>query len=641
MEYTSIQKIIDAIRSPGIAAVSFDVFDTLILRPVADDYQKFGLLDRKFGELSSGTLAFSDMRRMAEEELRRKIRKGLIEKEDVSINEIYQAIRSRFMLPEEIASAMMEEEFAVEKLLCRQRKSGKTLYDAAVAANKTIIITTDMYLRGDQIHMLLTQCGYEGYDYLFVSSEEGKRKTTGSLYREICDQTGILPLQILHIGDDPAGDIAQAEREGFRTAYLPKTTEAFAKQGCFNQVQEICRDLTDWETAQKEPGIAIFRKMAADRYFDDPFRPFEKNSAYNADAYFVGYAALGMHVLALVKWLAENVQRDHVKKLLFLSRDGFLPMQVYEAYRQYHPELPPCGYLYASRLALLPVMMKEPRDLFGLPVDLSWQTPKKLLKILEFCSVPDAEKWMWDATSDPDETFTNESFTEFISVFMERTYDKEKHEQSRQRVRDYLLHNPHAFIEDGTAVFDSGYSGRSASAIQDAAGKDIVHYYFQGNGAGCLKKEAATGIRIRAFFDFSPYMEPAMREYAYLEPAPSCIGYSANLTPRFDIGPAKGYKAAADRMQDGAMDFVKDYLRTFAGYEKQTGFRYHNAAMPFEAFLRFCSGKDRELFAHVMFDDELWGGRRDIDLERLMTARIGKLPDYARSEEEESLRKPL
>ena len=76
---------------------------------------------------------------------------------------------------------------------------------------------------------------------------------------------------------------------------------------------------------------------------------------------------------------------------------------------------------------------------------------------------------------------------------------------------------------------------------------------------------------------------------------------------------------------------MKDFLELFHGYEGQTAFRFHNAALPFEAFLRFCSGKDLEIYRDVMIDDELWGGRRDIGLNALREARNRKLPDYAKA----------
>ena len=130
-------------------------------------------------------------------------------------------------------------------------------------------------------------------------------------------------------------------------------------------------------------------------------------------------------------------------------------------------------------------------------------------------------------------------------------------------------------------------------------------------------------------------MEGTMREYAYLEPAPSCIGYSDDRMPLFDCGPAENYKENAEAMQRGALEFMQDYLEYCRGYEEETAFRYHNAAIPFEAFLLHCSEADREIYRRVEIDDELWGGRRNINLASLMEARLRKLPDYVENREKQ------
>lgn len=630
MKYTSLRDIQNIIESPDIRAVSFDVFDTLLLRPVPDERTKFGLLGGMFARMKGSGLPFSAIREMAEAELRRKIIAGLIPEEDVLIGQIYEVIRSRFLVDSEIAERMMEAEIALEHRLCRQRKSGKKLYDAARASGKKVIITTDIYLTGDQVSALLRENGFDGYDLLLVSSEEGKRKATGSLYREMIERTGLPASEILHIGDNPESDVRLAKEAGLRAVHLPSTMSAFERYGCASQVRELCRDLTDWECASREPGIAVSRKMAADYYFDDPFRPFDPASAYNADARFAGYAALGLQILAVVRWIAENIGRDGAKKMVFLSRDGYLPMRAYELYREIHPELPPCGYLYCSRISLLPWMINSPGDLFGLPVDIGRYNPEKLLGILRFCSAPDAADRVKKVLPCGEKKFTGASFAAFISAFIESAYDSKTHEKSRERVKKYLLQDSPAGLEDGTAVFDLGYSGRTALAMRDAAGKDIVFYYFQGNGEGFLRTRAENGLTIRSFLDFSPYMEATMREYSYLEAAPSCVGYTEDAAPVFDEGPADGYRDSAAAMQEGALHFLKDFLDTFSGYEEGTVFRYHNAALPFEAFLRFCSGPDREIYRNVVIDDELWGGRRNIDLNSLRDARLRKMPEYTR-----------
>ena len=127
-------------------------------------------------------------------------------------------------------------------------------------------------------------------------------------------------------------------------------------------------------------------------------------------------------------------------------------------------------------------------------------------------------------------------------------------------------------------------------------------------------------------------MEASFREYAYLAPEASCTGYTGDLQPVFDEGPAPGYAETVLALQKGALRFLEDFMGLFTEYEVCTGFRGHDAAVPFEAFLRFCEPADMKMFDGVLLDDELWGGRRNISLPDLVRARLRKLPAYAREE---------
>lgn len=632
MEYESLESIAELFTRPEIKVISFDIFDTLLLRPVRTEQEKFNLLDASFRKLMDTHVSFARLRTMAEASLRRKVIRHELAGEDFLIDDIYRVLEEEFGLEHDTAASMLHAERELEKHLCRPRKSGRLLYEKALASGRRVILLSDMYLNGQNLSRLLAGCGYPGKPEIYVSSETGLLKSTGSMFRKLPEILGVEPSQIMHIGDSLASDIRPAEEAGIRAVHLPGTMDVFEQYGCAHQAEKICRDLTDWEKARREPGISIMRQMAANRYFDDPFRPFMPDSDYNQDPYFVGYAALGPEVLSLVRWLSDGAVRDRVSRILFLSRDGYLPMLAYRILRRFHPWLPDCGYLYVSRLAMLPVMIRHPLDLYDLPVDITRQTPEKLLKLLAFCSgeeslahVPDNRLYR------SGETFCPESFQQFIGDFIRLYYDGKKHEAARERVRDYLLRNPDAPVTEGTAIFDMGYSGRIAQAVREASGIPVPVFFFHGDGSRQFQCEGQSGFSIRAFLDFSPYMEATMREYAYLEAAPSCIGYSDARTPVFDCGPAEHYKETVLAMQKGALDLVRDFLELFSDYAYETSFRNHNGAMPFEAFLRFCSEADRRIYEDVMIDDELWGGRRDIRLRDLMEARLRKLPDFTRS----------
>ncbi len=652
-KYNSIKEIAEAFTKPEIKAVSFDLFDTLVVRPLEKSTDVYELLDHSFGELTAGadavSISFQKLRVEAEAVLRRQIQRGETHIEDITLTDIYEVLETQFYIEKELAHTMMEKEIELECSLSSIRQSGKWLWEQASLSGKKVIIVSDMYLEKKHMQKLLEKNGYTGYRELYVSSEIGKRKITGNLYKYVTDQLAVLPEEIFHVGDNEDSDCRIASANGWQCAWLPSTMHQFDQNGCSHQVEKICSDLTNWEAARLSVGIGAMRQLAANKYFDDPFRDFAKESDYNNDPYFVGYAALGMELLALTKWIAESALRDNIKNMIFMSRDGYLLKLAYDMYREIHPDLPESQYLYVSRRSVLASIIQGPSDLYDLPIDITYQTPSKLMKLLSFCDKCDnssshgshksereeEDGFFAEQRMKPDENFNKDSFQEFIRDFIQYRYDAKKHKAAKQHIADYMKYNKTAKITSASAIFDMGYSGRIPAAIINAAGIHPQVYYFHTDAKEHFRYEKRSGMKIRSFFDFNPYMESSLREYSYLEPTASCIGYTEDFEEIFDIGPAKGYAESAQSIQKGSLDLIRDYLAYFGVYEKEADFRNHDAAMPFEAFIRYCSSYDKGIYEKVLMDDELWGGRRDINLKYLIETRCEKMPAYAKPQNNE------
>ncbi len=672
-----LERIAERLGSCGARAVCFEIFDSLLVRPLGKETDLYRLLCRPFQKRSEAHISFEALRLKAEEAARdRRTLRG--QKAGPSLKAIYEAMSRDLFLDRSLTEEMYHEETNLLSLLSQPRRSGKYLYEEARKQGLCILAATDSSYEEDDLTALLREKGYGEIASVLKLPEDcgsaGEAESTGWSLPEPLKRLGLLPGEILFVGSERFLRCLPLPEQ--QKALLPSPMEAYETHGCAHQAEKICHDLTDWEKARAETGISIMRAMAANRYFDDPFRPITPGSDYNRDPYFVGYGALGMEIVALIRWLCDNIRRDGIKKMAFLSRDGYLPMKTYEKLRQYRPELPESVYLHVSRLSLLPVMVRESIDLFDLPIDITRHTPKSVLKLLAFCSregldSENARTALYQACGKAREKalemppgqlqetesgaadengcgngknsyedwlqspFTKASFRRFIAAFIRHGYDKKAHEASRKRIRDYFQADPSRVLDGNTAIFDMGYSGRIAQAIIEATGQPLKVYYFHADGRTHFLCERQQNFTIRSFFDFSPYMESTMREYAYLACAPSCIGYDETLAPVFDQGPSEHYADTALALQKGALDLASDFYRLFWDYEKEAAFRPHNAAMPFEAFIRYYSLADREMYDQVEIDDELWGGRRNINLSSLMAARRRKIPPFARRNDEE------
>lgn len=202
--------------------VSFDLFDTLLLREVLFPADIFRLLSGEITECGA-THDFHFIRSNLENEIRSH--SGL---EDITLDDIYHEMQLRY--PEWPVQRLKQRELELELEYCRVNPLLKTLYDAAVSLKKTIWIISDMYLPVSFLEQLLRKNGYECYQHLYVSGQLGKCKSTGSLYRHILGETGRRPEQWLHIGDNGHSDAAVPRQFGITAAMYHCPRERFFQE---------------------------------------------------------------------------------------------------------------------------------------------------------------------------------------------------------------------------------------------------------------------------------------------------------------------------------------------------------------------------------------------------------------------------
>ena len=131
--------------------ISFDIFDTLILRPFDDPKSLFFLLGEK-----NKCPGFKRYRELAEKLARQEAfeKNGTYE---VTLRDIYEKL-SRFVLLD--IDKAMQYEIETELDLCFANPYMKEIFLQAKNLGKTIIAVSDMYLSKDVIEKMLKKCGY-------------------------------------------------------------------------------------------------------------------------------------------------------------------------------------------------------------------------------------------------------------------------------------------------------------------------------------------------------------------------------------------------------------------------------------------------------------------------------------------------
>ena len=322
--------------------ISFDIFDTVLMRSVLDPTDVFGIVAERAERQGLHLPDFKFARLGAEHRI-------LAEGRRHSLSGIYEDLQQALDLRPEAASWLQACEWQVERDVILARREVCGWMKAAKAAGKRVVLVSDMYLSTEEIRHLLDARGITAYDAIYLSGEHGSGKP-GTLFDIMkAEQAGE---RYLHIGDNPVADDTSAIAHGIDAFLLPaaKTMLLYTQR---NEILSSAGSLS----ARCILGRAISRLCNA------PFVWQADGTIRVADAATYAYAFLGPLFAAFFLWLVEKVRREPYDAVLFAARDGFFLQKLYEWYRKRHPELPRSQYLYVSRMACISASFQTAEDI--------------------------------------------------------------------------------------------------------------------------------------------------------------------------------------------------------------------------------------------------------------------------------------
>ena len=340
----NLRKMIDR-----AAVVSFDIFDTLILRGVVRPVDLFAQVALEGGEPPE---TFSALRVDSEREARRRAW-ATQQRTEVTLEEIYDVLCELADEEEAWTCRLMNIERGVERRCCRRNPYLHSVYEYALTQGKQVIFVSDIYLDEDLIRTLLHDNGYDGYSELFISSSHGETKSTGKLYRIALERIGVPPGQVLHIGDDHDTDVRMAEKLGLMAWHYPKCLDRLEKSRPLKRRLATLKEASSVNGSEALAestwqGLAINRRLCHRNSLD----PGGEVSG-GADTFWqeLGYVHVGIFYLGLVTWLRRKLVEEGADRVYFLSRDGYIMKELYDRLLASGAKGPPAHYLYASRRA--------------------------------------------------------------------------------------------------------------------------------------------------------------------------------------------------------------------------------------------------------------------------------------------------
>lgn len=321
--------------------ISFDVFDTLLMRKVYEPTDVFVLMNRVLSDRF--TFSFSEERKAAEQELRKSC--------EPTIYQIYEYLAEKQHLSEEERQYLLSLEIETEKsVLCVR---GKMLYcmEECIRQGKKVYLVSDMYLPAEIMEDILEQYEVKGYTELLVSCDyhtskpEGlfeilKKKSKGDSY--------------LHIGDQKEADYDSPRRHGI---------DAFLIMPAIRMME--CSSYRDaFIHLQSTPGKVMLGMLAAE-VFHDPFSlGGTKGIPVITDAEQFGYTFIAPLVLSFTIWMLHKLNLKKNSLLLFSARDGWIIQKVFHQLADvWHlAELPQDIYFMVSRKALEIIKVGEEKE---------------------------------------------------------------------------------------------------------------------------------------------------------------------------------------------------------------------------------------------------------------------------------------
>lgn len=195
--------------------ISFDIFDTLIIRKCGNPKFIFKLVENKYNRFHDVKICdFYNNRIKAEISARKNSKR-----KEISLEDIYKFVSDFYDI--KTAGKLKELELETELEQCTVRKEIIDLYNTTIQKKK-VIIASDMYLSLNFIKSILANNNIIIPNNILISSECEATKRDGSMFKLIRNHFNCSPSQILHIGDNIKSDFLMAQLNGLHSYLLYK-----------------------------------------------------------------------------------------------------------------------------------------------------------------------------------------------------------------------------------------------------------------------------------------------------------------------------------------------------------------------------------------------------------------------------------
>ncbi|MED1952362.1 hypothetical protein [Brevibacillus centrosporus] len=516
--------------------ISFDVFDTLVMRKVLYPQDVFDLVENKAANAGLTITNFKQHRAEAEREL-------LLET-NPTIHEIYNHLKLQTGIPEWEKEKLLQLELSTEKQVLIKREKMVEMLRYAISTRKKVYLISDMYLPKQILEEILLGLGIHGYQDLFVSCEYRTPKCNGlfSIFKQM-----VVGSSYLHIGDNYDADGIFAKMNRMDT-FIIKSAVDMLEISSYSEIFNHLRSVNDRSLV----GLYIAN------VFNNPFALYQSTGRPEIrNTQDVGFLFVAPIITNYMVWLLKAVREKEYDSILFAARDGYLIQKLYDKAVEYLglENMPRSIYFLTSRMICAASSMKTEEDIIfvsSLPFAYS---PEKLLEI------------RFGLKSNDIKPYNQELYTDVSTyALLHKEEIIEKSKETRDRYLEYIKR---VGLKEGSkaAFFDFVSTGTCQMYLTDLLPCELSGLYFLHYLSDSTRKNQ---LSIRALFEngFTYQVQSyTFENYNFLETVvtsldPSLSTFDESINPVFrpETRSEKELQYVAD-MHNAIYAYFEDYIK--------------------------------------------------------------------------------
>lgn len=521
--------IIEQIREADV--VSFDLFDTLVMRSVMTFSDVLKLLDVR---LRKKGILISDFcnRRIG---LEKKMSQGAAP----MLERIYEKLLGEESSTVISARELTELEFDTDCSLLVPRKEMCELIHVANSLGKDVYITSESYYNKSQLEKIMVKCGITGVHAIIDSCEYNTGKTA-ELYDRLIECAGTK--NIIHIGDDVVADIDSGKAHGLHTFQIYSGADLLDALGGLGLTENIT-SISD----------KIKVGMFCAEIFNSPFQfEDEDRRVCVDDTKSIGYLFCAPIISDFSQWFGRQTKEKQLENIWFCARDGYLMQKIF---KMLYPELE-SQYLLTSRISSIRAGVETESDI-------------QYVNSMKFSGT--VEENLYTRFGIPVETISEvdvrpneEGLLKYADVILSLV--REKQANNKRYIKKLPLK------EGKIAFFDFVAKGTSQMYVQKLVENSVTGLYFLQLEPEFMKDK---NLSICPFYSEEERSDSAIFDNYYIletiltSPEPSVDEFDEKGNAVF----AKETRSKKDidcfmRAQEGILEYIRRYIDICPGEER-------------------------------------------------------------------------